>query len=298
MGGRILESMVMYRFTGCLLLAAMIFPAPLAATTVVVFVANNGIVVSSDSKTVNRNADFSAAGSEDEAKFVVLQNRIVVAAIGVSDVRDSTRHYNFLTWMQSLQQNLAANISVEDVAGLIEKESSAVFSSFDFTASLKSGAITRKTPAEPCEVFAQFVIVGYQGGAPRVYKVQFDIDWNSRTFVGPTRTLFYPDPSETSNYRVIRFGTQQAITDVFNRKSYAYHQAMILCPKAITDVMNRNYPTLDETVALSRALVQIEENTNPDDVGGAIRTEKIPPTGRAEEVVIRGTPSKTKAAKQ
>ncbi|MGB2675751.1 MAG: hypothetical protein WAN12_01535 [Candidatus Acidiferrum sp.] len=281
-----------------MLLAAIVLPVPLTATTVVVFIANNGIVVSSDSKTVSRSADFSAVGEVDQPKFVVLQNRIVVAAIGVSDARDAVRHYNFLTWMKSLQQSLPVDVSVDEVTNLIERESAATFLSFDFNASLKSGAMKRKTPAEPCEVFAQFVIVGYQDRAPRVNKVQFDIDWNNQSLVGPIQTSIYPDPSETSNYRVIRFGTQQAITDVFNRKSYAYHEAMTLCPKAMTDVINRKYPSLDETVALSRVLVQVEENTNPDDVGGDIRSVKIPPTGRAEEVATRLTVAKTKATKQ
>jgi hypothetical protein len=282
----------MRRLTICLLFAVMALASPVAATTVVVFIANNGIVLSSDSKAVSQNMDFSAAGSKYHAKIVVLENRIAVAAIGVSDAGGPSPHYNFLAWMQSLQQSLPADISVADVTALIEKGSSEAFSSLGFSAALKDGRLSRKAPAEPCEVFSQFVIAGYQDGAPRVYKVQFDIDWNSQTLLGPTRTLIYPDPSETWDYRVIRFGTQQAITDLFNTKSYAYHEAMILCPKAMTDVVNRKYPTLDETVALSRALVQTEENTNPDDVGGEIRTVKIIPTGRAEEVATRVTPSK------
>src|SRR5580704_4911434 len=83
-------------------------PFPVNGTTVVVFITQGGVVVSSDSKTVLRNDDFSAAGAIEQPKFVIIQNRIVVTAIGWSDIGSEPLHYNFFTWMQRLQLSLPA----------------------------------------------------------------------------------------------------------------------------------------------------------------------------------------------
>jgi len=263
-------------------LLATLWPTWLIATTVVVAVSKDGIVISTDSKTTFRAADFSETGEREQSKFVIVKQRLVVIAIGVSDYRDTARHYNFLAWMQGVQLKLPDNITPDQLAGIIGKESESTFAALGVNKSLADGTLKNKTPAEPCEIFAQFVIVGYQDAVARIQKVQFDIDWNHHTLVGPTRIVLYPDGAE-SNYRVIRFGTQQAITDFLNRKSYAHQQAMALCPKAMADIDSSRYPSFDETVALTRALVQVEENTNPDEVGGPIRTVRVLPTGRAEE---------------
>jgi len=280
-------------------LAFLLAPFPAKGTTVVVFITQNGIAVSSDSKTALRNSDYSVTGYINQSKFVIIQNRIVIAAIGISDYRYRIQHYNFLAWMQSLQLSLPTNISVDDFTDLIERESAQTFSELGISSALSSGALQEKFPGEPCEIFAHFVIAGYQNGAPRLYEVAFDIDWNSRALVGPRKVLRYP--ADPANYQIARFGTQEALVDFTSRDSYAYKQAAILCPKAITDVAASTYPSFDETICLSRAFVQIEKNTNPDEVGGDIRTVRIPPGGRAEEIpsatLSKNRPAQTKNKK-
>jgi hypothetical protein len=267
----------------------MLCPMFMRGTTVVVFVTEKGIILSSDSKTTLHNSDFSkSAGEIEQEKFVVIQGRIVVIAIAVSDVKTDFGHYNFLTWMKSLQSQIPDHVSVDALADVIQKESASTFSKLGIADFVKTGAIENKTPADPCEMFTQFVIVGYQNGAPRVSKVYFYVDWNTRVFTGPVKTLLYPD-SDTSNYRVIRFGTQQAIADFLNRESYAHEQASAACPKAMTSIRNRIYPSLNETICLSRVLIEVEKSTNPSDVGGAVRTIKILPSGEAEEVTAGTT---------
>jgi Protein kinase domain len=174
-----------------LLIALVIFPSQIRATTVLVFIVPNGLVISSDSKTVKRDSAYQATGELNQAKLVILENRIVVAAIGASDVGDPVRHshYNFLDWIQALRATMAENISVDDAAGPIERESSKTFALFALGDSLKNGTIRQEAAAQRCAAFAQFVIVGYQDGAPRVYKVQYDIDWQSREFTGPTKVV-------------------------------------------------------------------------------------------------------------
>ena len=254
-----------------LLFAVVAIPIRLPATTVVVI-----------SMTTNRNADYSAAGSFDQAKFVMIQQRIVVAAIGVSEFKGANHEFNFLTWMADLESRMPKDASLDDVASIVEKESAAIFSAAGIDAYVKGGTLERKHHSSACEKFTEFVIAGYQGGKPRLYSVEFDVDGNNKSLSGPVRTLQNPD-SEPVDFRVVWFGAHEAVTDYTNEKSFAHQLAMELCPEAIKKIDMRTLPSLDETVALSRAFVEVEETTNPDDVGGAIKTVTWLPDGHAEE---------------
>jgi len=254
-------------------------------TTVVVFITTGGIVISSDSKAVLRTPDFAVAGEEDRAKFVILKKRIVVGTVGLGSIKNASFQYDFLAWMDRLDRDLPTDVSVDDVVSVIEKESPAAFATF-YAYAFKNGAIKRNFADEACQMVVHFVVAGYQNGAPRIYEVKFDIDWNSQTFIGPNKFLLYSDVPKPSDYLTLAFGIHEAITDPFNRESYAHQKARTLCPNAIAELDARKYPSFNETIALSRALIQVEESTNPNVVGGPVRTAKILPDGRAEEVVI------------
>lgn len=259
---------------------------PLNATTIVVVVSGNGVVVSSDSLTTSHDLkDLSAGREKFQDKFVVLHNRIVVGSVGLAYIDNPAFKFDFLTWMHSLETKLPDNVSVDDVERVIEKESPTAFGTF-YSDNLRNNAVERKSPDFDCEDVAEFVIAGYQQGVPTVYKVKFDIDWNTQSFVGPTKIAVYAQSANAATYEIRTFGVGQAITDILNRNSYAHQQALRCSRKAMTKIDGKIPPSLDETAALSRVLVQVEENTNPDSVGGAIRTVEILPDGRTKEYAL------------
>lgn len=179
------------KFQTVVLAAVLLRPTPLAATTAVVVVTEQGIVMATDSKTTVRVADFSTFGELTTRKLVLVQGRIVIACIGVSDFRTANSHHNFLTWMQSLQLKLPDNVSVEEFTRIIEKESARVFSTFDTFS--KDGSLKKQESDETCKTFVQYLIAGYQAGTPLLYEVRSYIDWNYESLVGPARILLDPD---------------------------------------------------------------------------------------------------------
>lgn len=258
-------------------------PIRVSATTVVVIIAKNGMVLSSDSMTTTSGGNYSTTGAFDQAKFVTIQRRIVVAAIGVSAIKDASHQFNFLTWMGDLQGRIPKDASVDDVVSIVEEESAAIFSKLNLDAYLKNGTMKRPHYSNACEKFTEFVIAGYQDGKPRLYSVEFDVDWNSKTMSGPVQTLQNPD-SEPADYRVVYFGDHEALVDFADRKSYAHKVAAEFCPEVIKKIDDRTaLPSLYETVELSRAFIQVEENTNPGSVGGAIKSIMWLPDGHAAE---------------
>lgn len=253
----------------------------LSATTIVAIITKNGIVISSDTKTVSRQSDYSTNGALEQSKAVVIENRIVIAAEGISDWKDGIEHYNFRAWTQDFERRLAPNSSLDQIVSSFEKEITAEFASLNVEDAIRVGKIARQMPDSSCEAFANFLIAGYQEGKPLAYRIQFEIDWNEKRFIGPILIPLHKTYGENSNFLINYLGAHQAIEDFQNKDSYAFQQLHILAPSAIQAIANRRYPTLSETVTLSRAFVQIEKSTNPETVGGSTQTFVIAPTGSA-----------------
>jgi hypothetical protein len=284
------------RFQTIILGAVFILPFPLQATTVVVAITDDGIVMGSDSKTVNKSSDFSSLGELTTEKLIVIQGHIVIACLGVRSVGGGLGHYDFATWIRRLQLELPSDVSVDQFSRVIEQETARVFSTFNTL--LESDSVKKQEPDETCRTFIQYLIAGYQAGMPRLYEVRFYIDWNSKNLVGPTRIMLYPDPKDIGDFHVKMYGMKEVIAEVNNQNSYAYKQTMARLPEIFGKlIFHRGHVSIDETISLIQVLIQIEEETNPSDVGGDAQIVKILPDGKAYSVV-KGLSESTGAEKK
>jgi hypothetical protein len=264
---------------GCLL-ALLFQPVYSQATTVVAIVSPQGIVLAADSNQIRRTTDWSRLPNTTTTKLVVIQDRIAVANIGISDIGDGGVHYYFSPFIKDIQARLPPNVSVDDVASVIQDESAKVFANFDVI--LESGTLKQNDSLEDCHLFIQYVIAGYQQGLPKIRVVQFYIDWKARRLVGPKAIVLGPAKDIHIDFSTYGFGITQAITDIFDRHSYAYKQALARSPKAFRALLDHRSISLDETSTFARVLIQIEEEVNPSEVAGDVAIIKILPNGRAE----------------
>jgi hypothetical protein len=268
------------------------------STTLVVAITPSGTVVGTDSKFTVRTGAFGRTDKEGEGdKIVVVQDRIVVADVGIANISSSNgiNVYNFLTWMNNLKNNLPDNISVDDFATIVEAESTNKFVSVPQM--MQRGDIKREQPNELFRVFVQFVIAGYEAGVPKLYVVETDLDWNRIELIGPKKIPLDPS-SQPGNIHFYFYGIKEVVADFADGESYAYKQTMMRTPKAFGDLtFNRAPVSLDETASIIRALVQIEKTTNPRDVGGSTHIFRVLP-GRAYEEVDRVLPKTRTTEKQ
>jgi hypothetical protein len=250
------------------------------ATTVVVLASPHGIVITTDSHLTRTSSDRLNLGKGITKKFFIVQDHIVVATIGHSDIRGDSpdsAHYDFLAWMEQLSASLPSDISAEQLANVIYAESSKLFKSVD--PALKAGVIHRENSEDFCEGFIQYVVVGYSGGKPLVYVVESYIDWDDQRLI--TRPPFLRKLEGTSFYFL---GFSQALTDIANANSYAYQQTMQRAPKAFRDLVAERDLPLNEAVSIASATICVEEKTNPSSVGGDVQGVTILPNGRASEI--------------
>lgn len=253
------------------------------ATTVTAIVTPGGIAMASDSGRSTHTGDFSPIDKSMTTKFVVVQNRIVVFSIGVSDIsvagkNGPTTPYAFLGWMSNIERKLPPNISVDDLASIIERESATTFDGFDNV--LNKGFFRKKKALEDCRTFIQYVIAGYSNGAAKIYVVKFYIDWERKQLIGPKRIPLFPSPESTgSNYIFFSFGITEVLDDVSNPESYAYKTITANCP-AFSTLVARQDVTIAQSLTVAREFVRTEEKTNPSEVFGPIVSVAVLPDGR------------------
>ncbi len=265
------------------ILAILFHPILMSGTTVVLWFTPAGIVIATDSKATNQDTTFSVFSESTVNKFVIVQGRIVVTTTGVTALGGRFQ-YNFSRWMDALQRKLPADASVEDVARAIEKESSIQFAGM--RDAIPEGLLTKGMPDDTCKNFVEYLVAGYQNSIPMLYEVQYYIDWNTQTLIGPRRIIIEPQ-EHPRNISYHTYGVNEVINALGDEQSYAYKETMARAPKAFGDMVGKRYLPLDETASIARVLVQIEQEMDPSDVGGEVRIVQIVSNGKADEVKSR-----------
>jgi hypothetical protein len=267
----------------------MVFFTESHSTTVVTLITESGIVVSADSKIrIERNDQGLNIGDKEGTKIVVIQHHLTIASIGKEfyTYRNSITHksageYDFAKWIQDIQGRLPDNVSFDDFVEIVKRE---IVKMIPVVQVAVSGRGERQGNVNIFHPFIQYVIAGYQNGIPRLCVLEFYIDWDRKVVIGPYQVPMDTNIPKDHPVRGSFFGVQEAIADFSNRQSYAYKQAMTLCPKPFQDFISHRPVSLDESVSLARSFVTIEEHTNPDTVGGKVRVVEITPTDGAYDL--------------
>ena len=178
-----------------LIILSFLFHASFASgTTIVIFLTPAGIVIATDSKAVNKDPAFSLLSETTVQKFVIVHGSIVVATTGVSEIGGHSS-YRFGTWMKDLERKLPANASVEDVAWAIKEQSKIQFARM--RDAIPQGYLTKDAPDRTCQDFVTYLVAGYQDSTPTLWEVQYYVDWDTQTFIGPRKRIKL-EPLETT----------------------------------------------------------------------------------------------------
>ena len=261
------------------------------ATTVIVITSDQGISMATDSQEASVAG--LATGRKQVTKSLIIQDRIAIASLGwgnfeLASARQVATKYDFGTWIGIIESRLPPKVPVDDFVGIIKDEVSKMVPQWQLL--ISSGAMQHKNPDQIFESLVEYVIAGYRDGMPRLSVIQLYVNWDTKLIFGP-----YQVPFEllAGRLNLQLFGIAQAAANVSNSQSYAYKKTMARCPEAFQDLIAHGGVTLDKTNTLARVLVEIEEETSPNDVGGQTRIIEISPTGGAH--VVASTKSLPKA---
>ena len=261
----------------------VLLPNQCHSTTVVVIINNNGIVIASDSKI----APVGLGEAKYGRKVLIIKDRIAIAGLGDEAFSFDTPSthvidYEFATWVHSFEGSLPASASLNDVVHIVDNKFQQMIPRLNFV--IASGGMQPNDPVDRFEPYMKYLVAGYQDGRPVLSVEEFYIDWKAKNVPEPT---IHPEADDNIDWhtRMHFYGVTQALTNLGNRNSYAHKRIMTLCPKAFQDYISRRPISFNETIDLARALVRIEEETNPNEVGGDVRIVHILPSGRASDLV-------------
>jgi hypothetical protein len=250
------------------------------ASTIVAIVAPQGMIIASDSGATIKSEDYTPIRQERAIKFLPVKH-LVVAAIGTTDftevLQNGTRDVHFVEWITNLEAGLPADVSPETMADKIAAEATLMLAPLD--QEIRAGRMKQGNLQEKFKVLTQYMIFGYSLGEPRIYVVQFYIDWDKKEILEPKTFLLHPGPGmRDHSYAFYSFGITQALDDISNTSGYAYQQVVRQCP-ALADLYAVRDISLDSILNIARAEVRVEERTNPSRVFGEIATIRMLPDG-------------------
>jgi hypothetical protein len=258
----------------------LLFAVEAKATTVVLLISPEGIVLASDGKTANMTTRQGDLPPMTTQKIAIIKNRIAVADIGLAGAQGGAANFTFTAWMENLNNRLPSDVSVDAVVDALKTEGAQKLATFE--PSLSVLQTKRNSPTDSCDSLMQLVVAGYEASLPRVVVIQFNVDWDALKILVPKVEVREPPSQVGSNFRAYAFGKQEAITNVLNRDSYAYKVASTSCPKTVTKLLNHQVLTLDESSRLATVLVEIEEDVDPNEVGSGAQIVRILPSGKAD----------------
>jgi len=244
-----------------------------SATTVVVAVTPTGIVVGADGKTIP---------SGTAVKIRLLKGRLVVADIYAETAKlknTGTVLYDFPAWIEKIDKETNADVSVNGLADIISDQVTKTFS-FAIDA-IKNGQMTRdqaKT-AGVDTYLVQYVIAGYDNRMPAVYSITLMPDWDAKIVNGPFKVPLKEEKGERADSHVLWRGqgigiAQAMIADTDEQKELATR-----IPIELPIAAARKDLTMQQASNVIRALLGVEAKANPRYVGLPFTVITVPRTG-------------------
>jgi hypothetical protein len=251
----------------------------LMATTVVYVVAPEGIVIGADSKLVGT----SLGGNMSEPlpgvrKIAVIQNRLVVASVGidVAEVWGKKENrivfsYNFQTWIARIEKTCPHDVSVSAVTQLIKSESEKTF---------KDAAqffVNDPARLRGEDVGIEYLVAGYENRSPVVNYVHFKFDWNNMRLNGPIVERTYPGD------KVLVFGKREITDSMGDPKSQPYKELLSVIPNELPKIVADQSLNRNEAVASCIAVLKYETKHNEATVGPPYIITVISPFGLSQK---------------
>jgi hypothetical protein len=181
------------RFMNFMALLLLAFNQDCRATTIVIAVASDGVVIASDSKQRSGSSSGLTSNPEPADKVVVLGDRVGVGVVGLANYRVGTTanlvEFHASEFLEGVKHSLASNPSVslvEDV--LIDKLKVAM----DRLAPYVANGMIHKQSADEGDLI-DFIVAGYdQRGRVAVRKIRVECDWVARKLSSPIVETQYP----------------------------------------------------------------------------------------------------------
>jgi len=272
----------------------LLFPIPCSATTGVFVVTPDQIVAGIDRMANTPNPDGKLTISGAKKKIALLRGRFIVACVGIESLKvgppPQTLVYDFSTWIKGIESQISDDSSVTTLVNIIERESTKTFrSEIPIEEMMKDGELQHIKALD--KYLVHFEVAGFDHSVVWIIEISYELDWKNNVLVGPEREVKLP--SDNITVAVYDCGRYDFIkTDqLTDPHSYAHKRIAILAPEEFRRISAFQPISRTEAIRLVRALITIEGEVEPREVGMGAAVVVLPISGTGTVMEYQTPPS-------
>jgi hypothetical protein len=259
------------------------FPGSAIATSVVVAVTPDRIVIGADGKDFAIGADGKAVPNATFLKIVLLKHHLTVATLAIGRKESPYGEadlYDFLTFIGEIDKQTHSNLSVTELTRIIKEQCPKAFAFLNDYLRTHTEDQARKIGLGPVAV--KYVIAGFENGRPLVRDVTLIIDWQTHTLQNPVEFPLYPEEAQGSHRPYVDLfsgggGMQPAIKEPDSKERKEF---IARVPVEFQIMESHGEFTGDQASNVIRALLSIDAKADPTKVGFPLTIVTIPRAGQ------------------
>jgi len=264
-----------------LLTLSFIFIAPFQcyATSIVVLVTKEAIVVGVDGKETISHTQPLPSSSGTATKGFLLHGRIAVATAGNGGIRQGSNvRYSFIPFIEEVESRLEPTTTISDAVDFLKDHLTQRLTWVDGL--LESKAI-RPEHFDFSDRLFDYSVAGFEAWIPKVFIIELDVNWDELSLKNPRVTQFDPFKEFENLFPLVLPGKGNGYEELFQPNSSTRQSAIARFPVEIVALLNDQELTVDQTKRLARILLQIEIESDPTTVGFPLTIMTIPMQGAA-----------------
>ncbi len=221
-------------------------------------------------------------------KLKLAHGRFIFGATGIESISSGPeKPWDFNEFCRHIDPRISDSDAVSKVADLVRAELAKLFTGFDVV--LQSGAITRGMLGAHPDDLLNFFVAGYESGRPIVLVVKLAINWEQRHLEDPAIVHFFPGVCQRVNVSVCGIAPDD-ISSALNPATPYFKWSICRSPE-LPDVVNDVGLSLDQSVRVARAMVDVGAQFDSDTVGLPATVITMPAFGANDtKVYTKGLP--------
>jgi hypothetical protein len=251
------------------------------ATSVVMAITPTGIVMGADGKTttvINGKLSFRTA-----LKIVLLKHRIVVADINIERSQATNSGailYDFPSWIREINKKTNDDLSITELMRIIKEECPVAFG--DISEELRTGLTQddARNRGLKTDLLVQYPIAGYDRGVPLATAVTLNIDWEHHSLAVPEQVSIYPEKIDSAHPYLYVFTGHSGIEHLKIADSKERKESADRVPVEYRIIEEHGELTLKQASNVIRAMLAIDAEADPTEVGFPLTVVTIPRSGR------------------
>ncbi len=183
--------------------------------------------------------------------------------------------YYFPALIGQIKARLPADASVSRVSEIVKEEVEKFSAWFDVY--LKRGLLQQED--SPADYPLEYLIAGYQAGVPTIYSIYVEVDWQHLHLKGIQRVLMHHERNGQDDFAIFGVGSKLVLLELKQEQGELYQRVISKAPLESRMLSGKRELSVNQASNLVHALLEVEAEANPEQVGPPFTIVTIPRNG-------------------